>query len=566
MSVRSWVRFGSVATGTGRAVWSYGSKRSMSSMMNLGNLVRSQTVAREEGLLPSTKIVCTIGPVSESEVMIPRMVQSGMTCMRINCSHATFEEQKNRIQRLQKAVSHNGVEQAVVPVPVLLDIKGPSIRTGFLEGPLKGKNKVQLEKGKPITIRTDVVYDSYKGHSGEISVSYPKLHDELTINDVVLVDDGVIELVVKSISTGKVECEVIEGGILGEKKGLNLPGVATGVEFMTEKDKMDLDHGVGELGVDFVAASFVRGPDVIRAFRKYLNENCGPHGKEVGIVAKIENEEGLINYDEILDEVEGIMVARGDLGVEIPTEKLFLMQKLMIQRANEAGKFVINCTQMLDSMMDNPRPTRAEALDVANAVLDGADATMLSGESAGGRFPEKSVATMREIVTEADDAFSRQTVPAPAAGRKGVLALRSSTAKMALECAVSNKASLFIILPQSLEEIEETYDIAHELARARPWAPISGPIKIVVIGGFGTDFEAGKSHGREPGTTFRQLAIRSNCFPLRPSSGDFEKLSAGEAMDMVKEAKLLSSKPGHVACIVHPRQKPYIFVPGSRNH
>lgn len=526
--------------------------RSASSLASLGELVKQPTGSRAYGLRSRTKIVCTIGPVSESEEMLPRMVAAGMSCMRINCSHATFEEQRNRILRLKAAVDKQGKLKPTVPVPVLLDIKGPSIRTGLLDGPLLGKNKVEVQTGFKLTIRTDAKYDEYRGNSSEICVSYPDLHRELSVGDQVLIDDGVIELVVRSTSDGRVETEVVEGGLLGEKKGLNLPGVSTGVEFMTDKDRRDMEHAVGSLGVDFVAASFVRGPEVIRAFREFLDTYCGSRGKEVGIIAKIENEQGLLNYDEILHEVDGIMVARGDLGVEIPTEKLFLMQKLMIQRANENGRFVINCTQMLDSMIGNPRPTRAEALDVANAVLDGADANMLSGESAGGRFPEKAVITMRDINSEADAAFSSQIVSVPAAGRRGITSLQSTVAKKALLASVTNKVSLIIVLPRTEKDADAVATIAHELAQARPWSAASGPIAIMAVGGHGDDFVSGASPQQKAGRTFRQLAIRRNCWPVRPAGGRVTGFTPKAALQLARDVGILTKTDSAVACVVYP--------------
>mmetsp|Transcript_134 Transcript_134/g.399 ORF Transcript_134/g.399 Transcript_134/m.399 type:complete len:574 (+) Transcript_134:143-1864(+) len=548
---RRWTGLDSVARGR-RGTY----RLQTSEEVNLGILSRELTGSIEHDLRPSTKVVCTIGPVSESEEMIRKMVASGMTCMRINCSHATFEEQRNRIERLRKAVEEEGADNPVVPVPVLLDIKGPSIRTGFLDGPLKGKNKVQLETGSRLTIRTDADYDNFRGSTEEICVSYAGLHKELAEGNTILIDDGVIELKVLSTGKGIIETEVLVGGVLGEKKGLNLPGISTAVEFMTDKDKKDMEHAVKTLGVDFVAASFVRSPEVIRAFRKFLDENCGKRGKEVGIVAKIENDDGLSNYNQILEEVQGIMVARGDLGVEIPTHKLFLMQKLMIQRANEAGKFVINCTQMLDSMMQNPRPTRAEALDVANAVLDGADATMLSGESAGGRFPEMSVQTMRDINFEADEAFAKQIVPTPAAGRRSKHSLQSAEASKAVDMAIRENASLIVVQPRDKGESDRVADLAHEIARARPWSQQVGTIGLVALGGHGNDFAAGASSHRQPGTTFRQLAMRRACYPLRPPSGKMRDWSPEEVLELVRSARVAPLHLPVRLCIVRPDEFP----------
>ena len=331
-------------------------------------------------------MVCTIGPKSEAREVMEKLLSSGMNVMRLNFSHGDFIEHGGRIDNLEKIMAESGQIFAI-----LLDTRGPEIRTGSLEG----GQEVQLVTGQTLTLTTDA---SYVGNREKIAVNYANLGNDLRQGDTVLLDDGLIALTVKSTDGKEIVCEVLNNGSLGEKKGVNLPNTHITMPFLFEHDKKDLLFGI-ERGVDFVAASFTRNRQDVMDIRNFLDENGG---KEIQIIAKIENQEGLDNFEDILEVADGIMVARGDLGVEIPAQEVIFAQKHIIRRCNQMGKIVITATQMLDSMMKNPRPTRAEAGDVANAILDGSDAVMLSGESAKGKYPVEAVTTMATICKRTD--------------------------------------------------------------------------------------------------------------------------------------------------------------------
>ena len=337
-------------------------------------------------MIKKTKMVCTIGPKSEAREVMEKLLSSGMNVMRLNFSHGDFIEHGGRIDNLEKIMAESGQIFAI-----LLDTRGPEIRTGSLEG----GQEVQLVTGQTLTLTTDA---SYVGNREKIAVNYANLGNDLRQGDTVLLDDGLIALTVKSTDGKEIVCEVLNNGSLGEKKGVNLPNTHITMPFLFEHDKKDLLFGI-ERGVDFVAASFTRNRQDVMDIRNFLDENGG---KEIQIIAKIENQEGLDNFEDILEVADGIMVARGDLGVEIPAQEVIFAQKHIIRRCNQMGKIVITATQMLDSMMKNPRPTRAEAGDVANAILDGSDAVMLSGESAKGKYPVEAVTTMATICKRTD--------------------------------------------------------------------------------------------------------------------------------------------------------------------
>ena len=333
-----------------------------------------------------TKIVCTIGPKSESLEMLTKLVDCGMNVMRLNFSHGDFDEHGGRIARLREVMATTGKK-----VAVLLDTKGHEIRTVKLQG---GQD-VALTAGQEFTLTTDT---SVVGDSTRVAVTYAGLGQDLKPGNTVLLDDGLIEMTVKSIHGTDILCEVKNSGDLGENKGVNLPGVSVQLPALSEKDKADLVFGC-EQGVDFVAASFIRKASDVNEIRELLSNHGG---SDIQIISKIENQEGVDNFDEILEASDGIMVARGDLGVEIPVDQVIFAQKMMIGKCNKARKPVITATQMLDSMIKNPRPTRAEAGDVANAILDGTDAVMLSGESAKGKYPLEAVSVMSRICESTD--------------------------------------------------------------------------------------------------------------------------------------------------------------------
>lgn len=337
-------------------------------------------------MLKKTKMVCTIGPKSEKREVMETLLNAGMNVMRLNFSHGDFEEHGGRITNLEAIMKETGKIFAV-----LLDTRGPEIRTCSLEN---GQD-IQLVTGQKITITTD---STVVGNRERISVTYPDLARDLNHGDIVLLDDGLIALKVLSTTDTEIFCEVLNNGSLGEKKGVNLPNTHISMPFLSEHDKNDLLFGI-KRGVDFVAASFTRNRHDVQDIRDFLDANGG---KDIKIIAKIENQEGLDNFEDILALADGIMVARGDLGVEIPAQEVIFHQKHIIKRCNEVGKPVITATQMLDSMIKNPRPTRAEAGDVANAILDGTDAVMLSGESAKGKYPLEAVSTMATICRRTD--------------------------------------------------------------------------------------------------------------------------------------------------------------------
>lgn len=331
-----------------------------------------------------TKIVCTLGPATSSEEMIKELCLSGMDIARLNFSHGTHEGHGEMISKIKKVREEIGR-----PIAILLDTKGPEIRTGLAEN---GK-EFTLIKGEQVIVTTEDV----PCNSTIISVTYQNLPEDVVVGGSILIADGLIELTVKKVEDDKVICEVVNGGELGSRKGVNLPNVKLKLPAITEQDRADIIFGINE-GVDFIAASFIRNAEAIREIRGIIKD-CN---SDIAIIAKIENMEGMENLDEIIAEADGIMVARGDLGVEVEPETLPYIQKTMIQKCNAAFKPVITATQMLDSMIRNPRPTRAEVTDVANAIYDGTDAIMLSGETAAGKYPIQAVQMMSKIAKETE--------------------------------------------------------------------------------------------------------------------------------------------------------------------
>lgn len=342
--------------------------------------------------MKKTKIVCTIGPKTESVEKLTELVNAGMNVMRLNFSHGDFAEHSVRINNIRE-VSDNLNQR----VAVLLDTKGPEIRTiKLVDG-----NDVTLTAGQEFTFTTDT---TVVGDASRVAVTYAGFAKDLHEGAIILVDDGLIEMEVVSTTETDVKCKVLNTGALGENKGVNLPNISVGLPALSEKDKADLAFGCQQ-EVDFVAASFIRKAEDVKEIRQILFDNGG---ENIQIISKIENQEGVDNFDAILAESDGIMVARGDLGVEIPVEEVIMAQKMMIKKCNKAGKVVITATQMLDSMINNPRPTRAEAGDVANAILDGTDAVMLSGETAKGKYPVEAVEIMAHICERTDASMSSE--------------------------------------------------------------------------------------------------------------------------------------------------------------
>ncbi len=322
-----------------------------------------------------------MGPNTNDRELMKALIQNGMDVARFNFSHGDHEEQKGRMDLLKQLREELNANTAI-----LLDTKGPEIRTGML----KGGKKVILENGASFTLTTDEV----EGDETKVSITYAGLPEDVDRGSTILIDDGLIGLRVVRKTEKDIVCEVVNGGELGEKKGVNVPNVSVRLPAITEKDKDDIRFGV-EQGIDFIAASFVRNAECVLEIRAFLKDLDAPY---IPIIAKIENAEGLRNIDEIIRAADGIMVARGDLGVEIPAEEVPYLQKMMIQKCNSNFKTVITATQMLDSMIRNPRPTRAEVTDVANAVYDGTDAVMLSGETAQGKYPLEALQMMVHII------------------------------------------------------------------------------------------------------------------------------------------------------------------------
>ena len=330
-----------------------------------------------------TKIICTLGPACDNEETLRGLIREGLDAARFNFSHGTHQEHKERIERFRKVEKEFGLK-----LPCILDTKGPEIRLGKFDQP------VILKEGQKFTLTTKEVM----GDINQSTVSHKEITKDLKVGDIVLIDDGLVEMVVDNITDTDVVCTVKNTGKVSSNKGVNLPGIKTSLPSLTEKDINDLKFGV-ENGFDMVAASFIRSKQDCLNIKKYLKDFGGEH---MQLIVKIENQEGLDNFDEILTTCEGVMVARGDLGVEIPVERIPIEQKKMIRKCCKAGKFVITATQMLDSMINNPRPTRAEVTDVANAIIDGSSVIMLSGETAAGKHPIESVRYMNTIALETE--------------------------------------------------------------------------------------------------------------------------------------------------------------------
>ncbi|WP_449602690.1 pyruvate kinase [Paenibacillus sp. Marseille-Q9583] len=339
-----------------------------------------------------SKIVCTIGPASESLENIKKLILAGMNVARLNFSHGDFEEHGARIKTIRQAS-----KELNKTVAILLDTKGPEIRTGKLE-----VEPIELVQDEYLTLTTEEIL----GTQERISITYSELPNDVQVGSTILIDDGLIGLTVVDIQGTEIKTRIVNGGTIKSKKGVNVPGVNISLPGITEKDTNDILFGI-EQDIDFIAASFVRKASDVQEIRELLSKNNASH---IQIISKIENQQGVDNLDEILEASDGLMVARGDLGVEIPAEDVPLAQKLMIQKCNVAGKPVITATQMLDSMQRNPRPTRAEASDVANAIFDGTDAIMLSGETAAGKYPVESVLTMSRIAEKAESALDHREI------------------------------------------------------------------------------------------------------------------------------------------------------------
>ena len=334
-----------------------------------------------------TKIICTLGPAVDDESLLEQLILGGMDVARLNFSHGTHEEQKARVDRVKKVR-----ERLNMPVPLLLDTKGPEIRLGKFE-----KNEVTLQQGNEFVL----VNETILGTEEKSTISHKELYKDVKVGTRILINDGLVEIEVQKVEGKDIHCKILNGGVISNNKGVNIPETDTHLPAITAQDIEDIKFAI-ENEFDFIACSFVRKASNVNEVREILKRYGG---QDLKIISKIENREGVSNFDEILKVSDGIMVARGDLGVEIPTEEVPIVQKMIIQKCYKNGKPVITATQMLDSMIKNPRPTRAESSDVANAVYDGTSAIMLSGESAMGKYPIESVKTMVRIAQKAEESI-----------------------------------------------------------------------------------------------------------------------------------------------------------------
>ena len=391
-----------------------------------------------------TKIVCTIGPASSKPEVLARLIDAGMDVARLNFSHGTWEEHGEAVRTVRKLAAQKGR-----PVAILQDLQGPKVRLGLFRG-----GSATIFAGDQFTLTTREV----EGTEKIASVTYDRLATEVKAGDQILIDDGLIHLQALKTDGVHVVCRVLQGGVLTNHKGLNLPGVAISVPAVTEKDLTDLEFGI-EQGADYIALSFVRTSKDISRVRELLKRRK----VEIPIIAKLERPKAVRNLDEILDVADGVMIARGDLGVEMPLEEVPLLQKQIIRKANLHGVIVITATQMLDSMIEHPRPTRAEVSDVANAIFDGTDAVMLSGETASGAYPTEAVRVMAQVAAEAERGLPPRS---PSPHEPGSLqTFPDAISEAACRAAVDTKA-------RAIVAFTETGSTARLISRLRPSTPV----------------------------------------------------------------------------------------------
>ena len=449
--------------------------------------------------MKKTKIVCTIGPSSDSYEVLKALVNEGMNVARLNFSHGTHPEHKKRIDTIKKL--RDDIDE---PIAIMLDTKGPEIRIKtFKDG------MIRIEQGQDFTLTSE----DLEGDETKVSVTYKDIAKDLKADDRVLIDDGLVEFTVISVDEKNVYIKAVNSGELSDRKGVNLPSVKVNLPTLTEKDIEDLIFGI-ENDVDFIAASFIRSAKDVLEIRKILESNGGD---DIKIISKIENLEGVQNIDEIIDASDGIMVARGDMGVELDEEDIPLVQKDIIRKCNLKGKFVITATQMLDSMIRNPRPTRAEVTDVANAILDGSSAIMLSGETAAGAYPVKSCEMMRKIALKIEDSLDYKII-VDSTNDEHEINITNSIAKATREAALDLDAKVIIAATTSGLT-------ARNISKFKPKSPIIAAT---------TDEKVR-----------RQLAIEWGVYPIRAtlaSSIDdlfYESINILKNIKFVKEGELV---------------------------
>lgn len=449
--------------------------------------------------MKKTKIVCTIGPSSDSYEVLKALVNEGMNVARLNFSHGTHPEHKKRIDTIKKL--RDDLDE---PIAIMLDTKGPEIRIKtFKDG------MIRIEQGQDFTLTSEDI----EGDETKVSVTYKDIAKDLKADDRVLIDDGLVEFTVISVDEKNVYMKAVNSGELSDRKGVNLPSVKVNLPTLTEKDIEDLIFGI-ENDVDFIAASFIRSTKDVLEIRKILESNGGD---DIKIISKIENLEGVQNIDEIIDASDGIMVARGDMGVELDEEDIPLVQKDIIRQCNLKGKFVITATQMLDSMIRNPRPTRAEVTDVANAILDGSSAIMLSGETAAGNYPVKSCEMMRKIALKIEDSLDYKII-VDSTNDEHEINITNSIAKATREAALDLDAKVIIAATTSGLT-------ARNISKFKPKSPIIAAT---------TDEKVR-----------RQLAIEWGVYPIRAtlaSSIDdlfYESINILKNIKFVKEGELV---------------------------
>lgn len=460
-----------------------------------------------------TKIVCTIGPSSEDVAILSELLKAGMNVARLNFSHGTQEEHRKRIANIRRASQITGI-----PVAIMLDTKGPEIRIGLLEN-----GQIQLKEGEEIILTTKEVV----GNSKRVYVNYSDLPRDVEAETRILLDDGLLELQVEKVEDAQVYCRVVNGGVLSDRKKINIPGVNVNLPGLTQKDIDDITMGVKE-DIDYIAASFIRSADDVLAIRRVLEGLKS----EIAIISKIENRQGVINLEEIIKISDGIMVARGDLGVEIPAEEVPIVQKELIDRCNVAGKPVITATQMLDSMIRNPRPTRAEASDIANAIYDGTDAIMLSGETATGKYPVLAVQTMARIAQRTEQSLNWVEISRKRAS------LVAHTTTEAISYATGNTART--LGADAIVTATKTGSTARMVSKYRPLTPI-----IAVT---------------PSGQVFRQLLLVWGVYPLLSPESDSTDTMIDTAINTALSANYI--KQGDLVVITAGVP---VGIPGSTN-